>query len=180
MATPGGTLKKKHSERIDPAQIPRRVDFPVAAGARVRYHTRSMTLPPAATADYICVDEGNCSPRFVRLTTNNIAHESDLLDQTKLCIGAIIQPLANQDDEEEPVPVVHYQKGPLRCSKCMAYVNPFFQFVDQGNAFNCNLCGMKNDGQSLSRQHENTISHHYPTLLEKPFVYRISTDMRWS
>lgn len=111
----------------------------------MRYHTRSMTLPPAATSDFVCIDEGNCSPRFIRLTTNNIAADSDLIDSTKLCIGAILQPLANLGDGEEPIPVVAYEKGPLRCGKCMAYVNPFFQFIEQGNAFLCNLCGMKND-----------------------------------
>ena len=31
--------------------------------------------------------------------------------------------------------------GPLRCSKCRAYVNPFMQFHSYGKAFTCNFCG---------------------------------------
>lgn len=31
--------------------------------------------------------------------------------------------------------------GPLRCSKCKAYVNPFMQFHSYGKAFTCNFCG---------------------------------------
>ena len=30
--------------------------------------------------------------------------------------------------------------GPLRCSKCKAYVNPFMQFHSYGKAFTCNFC----------------------------------------
>ena len=31
-------------------------------------------------------------------------------------------------------------EGPLRCSKCKAYVNPFMQFHSYGKAFTCNFC----------------------------------------
>jgi len=30
--------------------------------------------------------------------------------------------------------------GPLRCSKCKAYINPFMQFNDYGKSFTCNFC----------------------------------------
>jgi len=138
-------MKPKKVDRIDPKQIPRRQDFSAAGSGPVKYHTRSMTLPPSATADYVAVDEGNASPRFIRLTTNNIAMDAELIEQTRLSIGAIIQPLANLGDGEEPIPIIHYEKGPVRCGKCLAYVNPFFQFVEQGNAFICNLCEMRNE-----------------------------------
>jgi protein transport protein SEC24 len=35
--------------------------------------------------------------------------------------------------------------GPIRCSRCKAYINPFMRFVDQGRRFICNLCGFSND-----------------------------------
>jgi hypothetical protein len=34
------------------------------------------------------------------MSTNYIANENDLVEQTKLCIGAIIQPLAEQAPAE--------------------------------------------------------------------------------
>jgi protein transport protein SEC24 len=131
-------------DRIDPKQIPRPIEF--KGGNITRFHTRSLTSPPSAASDYTVIDEGNASCRFIRLTTNNIAHESELIDSTKLCIGAIIQPLANIGDGEENIPVVSYPTGPVRCSRCMAYINPFFQFIEQGNQFICNICNMKNEG----------------------------------
>jgi protein transport protein SEC24 len=35
--------------------------------------------------------------------------------------------------------------GPIRCSRCKAYINPFMRFSDQGKHFICNLCGFSND-----------------------------------
>lgn len=31
-------------------------------------------------------------------------------------------------------------EGPLRCSQCKAYVNPFMQFHSYGKSFTCNFC----------------------------------------
>jgi protein transport protein SEC24 len=143
MSGPSQASQKK-VDRIDPKQIPRPAEI---RGNVIKYFTRSGQIPPPALSDYQVVDEGNCSPRFVRLTTNHFAAESELIDQTKLCIGAIIQPLAPLGDGEEPISVIDYPNGPLRCSRCMAYVNPFFQFIDQGNNFICNICNMKNEGK---------------------------------
>ena len=30
--------------------------------------------------------------------------------------------------------------GPLRCSGCGAYMNPYMQFSNDGATFTCNLC----------------------------------------
>ena len=60
-------------------------------------------------------------------------------------IGAVIQPLAPLGDGEEPVPVINYPTGPVRCGRCLAYVNPFFQFLDGGASFLCSICGMKGE-----------------------------------
>jgi len=37
---------------------------------------------------------GNCSPRFMRLTSYNIPSSEDLLNSSMLPLGLIIQPLA--------------------------------------------------------------------------------------
>jgi len=137
--------KPKKEERIDPAQIPRwspehKTDEPIQ-----KYYTRSGSSPPPSTHPFIAVDEGNCSPRYIRMSTNYIANENDLVEQTKLCIGAIIQPLAEQAPAEEPPPLRDFGKeGPIRCKECRAYVNPFFRFVDNGRSFICNMCETSN------------------------------------
>ena len=33
------------------------------------------------------------------------------------------------------------ESGPVRCSRCKGYINPFMKFIDQGRRFICNLCG---------------------------------------
>ena len=60
-------------------------------------------------------------------------------------IGAIIQPLAVLGEGEEAIPVIDYVTGPVRCGRCMAYVNPFFTFLDGGHSFLCSICGMKGE-----------------------------------
>ncbi|KAJ3332353.1 COPII coat Sec23p-Sfb3p heterodimer component, partial [Kappamyces sp. JEL0680] len=45
-----------------------------------------------------------------------------------------------------PIPVVDFGKsGPIRCSRCQAYANPFFQFINGGRLFICNLCSFSNE-----------------------------------
>jgi len=114
-------------------------------GPLVKYYTRSGATPPPSASEFSVVDEGNCSPRFIRLTTNNVPHDNELVDSTKLCVGAILQPLANLGPDEEPIRVVERPQGPVRCSRCRCYVNPFFKFIDQGAFFVCNLCDTRNE-----------------------------------
>ena len=48
------------------------------------------------------------------------------------------------------IPLIDTQgHGPVRCSRCRAYVNPFFKFVDNGQKFICNLCQASNKGVVL-------------------------------
>lgn len=40
------------------------------------------------------------------------------------------------------MPAVNVQ-SPLRCHRCKAYVNPYFQFDGSRKLATCNICGMK-------------------------------------
>lgn len=136
-------VSRKKSDRIDPNQVPRPVEQ--HSTELIRYYTKS-GLPPASTAEYMVVDEGNCSPRFVRMTTYEMAKDAELIDSTKLCIGAVIQPLAALQPGEEPIHLVDPgSEGILRCGRCRGYVNPGFKFIDGGSKFKCNLCGTISD-----------------------------------
>lgn len=137
--SPGGRIN-----RIDPKQIPRPKETKVDETS-VRYHTRSKTLPPPVNSAYTVVDEGNASPRFIRLTSYNFPQEQSIVDKTKIQLGAIIQPLAEVGKFEVPVNLASYPGGPIRCSRCAAYINPFFKFINSGHTFICNMCGANND-----------------------------------
>ncbi|KAI4369729.1 hypothetical protein MLD38_018143 [Melastoma candidum] len=129
------------TSKIDPNQIPR----PIPGSAEVIHETRlnnQANPPPPATSDYIVRDTGNCSPRFMRCTINQIPCTADLLTTSGMQLALLIQPFALQNPSEEPIQIVDFgESGPVRCSRCKGYINPFMKFIDQGRRFICNLCG---------------------------------------
>ncbi|XP_010523551.1 PREDICTED: protein transport protein Sec24-like At4g32640 [Tarenaya hassleriana] len=139
MGQPGTSLPGP--SKIDPNQIPR----PGSSSSPIIYETRQgnqANPPPPATSDYIARDTGNCSPRYMRCTINQIPCTVDLLSTSGMQLALTVQPLALPHPSEEPIQVVDFgESGPVRCSRCKGYINPFMKFIDQGRKFICNLCG---------------------------------------
>lgn len=105
-----------------------------------------MTMPPSASSDYIVHDDGCCSPRFIRPTLNHIPATSELATQCGIPLAVIINPLAPVHEAEEPVYQVDFgEDGPIRCTRCKAYINSFVRFIQSGKKFVCNICGMHNE-----------------------------------
>ncbi|KAI3856673.1 hypothetical protein MKX03_026798 [Papaver bracteatum] len=133
------------SSKIDPNQIPR----PIPASTVTLFETRQngqASVPPPATTDFIVKDTGNCSPRYMRCTINQIPCTGDLLSTSSMHLALMVQPLALPHPSEEPIQVVDFgESGPVRCSRCKGYINPFFKFIDQGRRFICNLCGFTDE-----------------------------------
>ncbi|XP_042480943.1 protein transport protein Sec24-like At4g32640 [Macadamia integrifolia] len=131
--------------KIDPNQIPR----PVPSSSVILFETRQgnqANLPPPATSDYIVKDTGNCSPRFMRCSINQIPCTGDLLTTSGMQLALMVQPLALPHPSEDPIQVVDFgDSGPVRCSRCKGYINPFMKFIDQGRRFICNLCGFTDE-----------------------------------
>ncbi|KAF7048208.1 hypothetical protein CFC21_057009 [Triticum aestivum] len=130
---------------IDPNQIPR----PIAETSVIIFETRQggqAAVPPAASSEFIVKDTGNCSPRLMRCTLNQIPCTGDLLTTSAMPLALMVQPFALPHPSEEAIQLVDFgEMGPVRCSRCKAYINPFMRFVDQGKIFICNLCGFSND-----------------------------------
>ncbi|XP_052179590.1 protein transport protein Sec24-like At4g32640 [Diospyros lotus] len=133
------------SSKIDPNQIPR----PITSSSVLLHETRQgnqANPPPPATSDYIVKDTGNCSPRFLRCTINQIPCTVDLLTTSGMQLALMVQPMALPNPSEEPIQVVDFgESGPVRCSRCKGYINPFMKFIDQGRRFICNLCGFTDE-----------------------------------
>ncbi|KAF2910869.1 protein transport protein SEC24 B isoform X2 [Oryza sativa Japonica Group] len=131
--------------KIDPNQIPR----PMAETSVIIFETRQggqAAIPPAASSEFIVKDTGNCSPRLMRCTVNQIPCTGDLLTTSGMPLSLMVQPFSLPHPSEEPIQLVDFgDMGPIRCSRCKAYINPFMRFVDQGRRFICNLCGFSND-----------------------------------
>ncbi|KAH8507472.1 hypothetical protein H0E87_009860 [Populus deltoides] len=133
------------ASKIDPNQIPR----PIPGSSVILHDTRAgnqANPPPPATSDYIVTDTGNCSPRYMRCTINQIPCTVDLLSTSGMQLALLVQPLALPHPSEEAVQVVDFgESGPVRCSRCKGYINPFMKFIDQGRRFICNLCGFTDE-----------------------------------
>ncbi|POW08541.1 hypothetical protein PSTT_07483 [Puccinia striiformis] len=104
---------------------------------------------PLSLTDYLAIDEGNCSPRFIRATTYCLPAMDDIAQAAELPLGLVIQPLAELGQGEgDMVPMVNFSEdptGPPRCSSCRGYINPWCTFIDGGHRFKCNLCGKPSD-----------------------------------
>ncbi|EPS45788.1 hypothetical protein H072_171 [Dactylellina haptotyla CBS 200.50] len=145
-ATGGGPGSQS---RVDPDEIPSVPESREVAQKQADtqiYPTLERHLPPPATADFMAHDQGNSSPKFARMTLNNVPATQELLAQTGLPLSLILTPLATQKPEEGPVPVLDFgDVGPPRCRRCRTYINPFMQFTSSGSKFACNMCLFPNN-----------------------------------
>ncbi|EER23231.1 Sec23/Sec24 family protein [Coccidioides posadasii C735 delta SOWgp] len=135
--------------KVDPAHVPGvppSRDIPAQYYLHHVYPTMERHRPPPAAIPFIAHDQGNSSPKFARLTLNNIPSTADLLSSTSLPLGMVLQPLAPLDPGEQTIPVLDFgDAGPPRCRRCRAYINPFMVFKAGGNKFVCNMCTFPND-----------------------------------
>lgn len=143
--TAGQRIPPKQRIRIDPDHIPSPVAVQEADQSLYRiepYMTCSRMAAPLSNTEFIAIDQGNCNPRFLRMTTYNLPLSDDLAVASQLPLGLVVQPFANLRPEEGTIPVVDFgETGPPRCERCRGYINPWCVFVEGGQKFLCNLCG---------------------------------------
>ncbi|KAL3462974.1 hypothetical protein BJX64DRAFT_131380 [Aspergillus heterothallicus] len=153
-SVPGSAPEAAHGTvptqgRIDPEQIPsipRARDGPAQHYFSHVYPTMERHLPPPAAVPFVAHDQGNSSPKYARLSLNNIPSASDFLTSTGLPLGMVLQPFARLEPGEQPIPVLDFgDAGPPRCRRCRTYINPFMSFRSGGNKFVCNMCTFPND-----------------------------------
>ena len=146
---PAGSSSVSTQGKVDPEgmpNVPRSRDAPAQYYYNHVYPTMQWYLPPPAAVPFVAHDQGNSSPKYARLTLNNIPTASDFLASTGLPLGMVLQPLARLDPGEQPIPVLDFGDiGPPRCRRCRAYINPFMTFRSGGNKFVCNMCTFPND-----------------------------------
>ena len=95
---------------------------------------------PPPNAFFTVKEQGVSNPRFLRMSCPQIALEDSAQKNIGLPVGAVWQPLADQEPGDDPVPMI--SRPPFRCTRCFAYVNPHFRFVEGGRKVVCNICGL--------------------------------------
>ncbi|PSC68317.1 transport Sec24-like protein [Micractinium conductrix] len=141
MMAPGVQAAPAASTKIDPSQIPRPLPYAIPTQVFETRRENTHAIPPAADAPIVVRDRGSCGPRFMRSTLNMLPQSNDLLKSSALPLVTIISPLALQDTGDDPVELVEWgPAGPVRCSACKAYVNPYMRFVDGGRSMQCCFC----------------------------------------
>jgi protein transport protein SEC24 len=114
-------------------------------------------------------EQGVSNPRFLRFTQNVIPLDSSSLQNCGLPLCALWQPLADLPDDDEQV--IRSDSLPFRCSRCGAYINFFFKFVESGRKLVCNICGMvldtpefyQSDRANKSELHNGTYEFKAPS-----------------
>ncbi|KAL7055613.1 hypothetical protein AAHC03_023028 [Spirometra sp. Aus1] len=102
--------------------------------------------PPLVTTDFVCKDEGNCNPRFMRSSLYAVPTSSGLLKSVGLPFVLTVEPFAELHPEDQyPILCDLGPQGPVRCIRCKAYMCPSFTFIDGGRRFQCSLCGASTD-----------------------------------
>lgn len=147
-ATMGGAqpavAQQPRGKGIDPDQVPNPIAVNIADQEKfngVQYNTSSQLNPPMVATQCEYVEDGNASPKVMRSTLYAVPQSDEVLVQAKTPFAVMIRPLADPTGNGAPVPVVdHGPDGPIRCSRCKAYMNPGFKFVDGGRSFKCNFC----------------------------------------
>ncbi|KFX94978.1 hypothetical protein O988_06055 [Pseudogymnoascus sp. VKM F-3808] len=145
----GDPVQSSAQGKVDPDQIP---SIPRSRDVVAQYYldhvypTFEHHLPPPAVVPFVAFDQGNSSPKFTRLSINNIPSSAEGLKSTGLPLGLVLQPLAPLQAGELEIPVLDFgAAGPPRCHRCRAYINPFMVFRQGGNKFVCNMCTYPND-----------------------------------
>ncbi|KAH7345229.1 Sec23/Sec24 trunk domain-containing protein [Rhizoctonia solani] len=101
-------------------------------------------LPPNAAINPSPVS--NADPSYMRCTVGAIPTTNALLNKTKLPLALVLSPFRSvrESDNDAEVPVVA-DTVIARCRRCRTYINPYVQFIDGGNRWQCSMCSMSND-----------------------------------
>ncbi|XP_072945945.1 protein transport protein Sec24C [Epargyreus clarus] len=142
--------QQPQQKRLDPDQMPSPIqvmlDDQQNRGGVFVTNDKGL-VPPLVTTDFVVDDKGNASPRYIRSSMYSVPVTADLLKQTSLPFCLVISPMAEPVGTEQEPPLLDFAAltgsptmGPVRCSRCKAYICPNMKFIDAGRHFKCAFC----------------------------------------
>lgn len=167
--------------KIDPEQVPRPTGQPEAVkeeGGKTLDTAKygGTGVPPPAGAVCTIMDSGSCSCEFIRCTVNQVLSYPSTANTAHVPVAVVVQPFAELTAHEAPVPVLDLgESGPLRCTRCRAYANAFFTWVNRGRDTVCNFCGQR---MEVPNEYFCSLDEHGQRrdLLERPEFQRGTVD----
>ncbi|KAM9858209.1 protein transport protein Sec24C [Aulostomus maculatus] len=102
-------------------------------------------LPPLATTYCIIEDKGNAGPNVIRSTSYCVPCDGQTTLLSRLPLGALVTPLAEQGPEDKPPPVCKESEVVAGCRWCGASMCPAMGWQDCGQRFYCPFCGKLNE-----------------------------------
>lgn len=116
---------------------------------KVSYRKNMLGFPPA---DSLFSSDNNYDggPEFIRPTSAMMMGNPK---KRNFPYGAWIMPFGSDNVKEVKV------DAPLRCSRCKAYINPYFRLDGTKSSAHCNICGIKFDIENgMSNKNLNNTS----------------------
>jgi protein transport protein SEC24 len=135
---------ESRDEKVEHDSLPRlNSDFYLAAPT---FAVDEEGKTPSASSNYVCESSGSACPHFARLSTKSVPAWPSLQFTCSVPLGCVFQPFA-EVHSGDAVQIVHSacSEGPLRCSHCQGFVNPFFGWEEAGMKARCNLCSKLRD-----------------------------------
>jgi hypothetical protein len=135
----GGGLDLEAVPRPQPQKIENTV---MGISYTTKFQAGNATAAPSSIIRHTSVDEGSSIPRLFRCTLQTILTDgTDIFGNASFPFAGVAQPFAELGECEAPVPLSpHGDEDILRCTRCGAYANPGFGFLEGGNKFKCNIC----------------------------------------
>ncbi|GAM19286.1 hypothetical protein SAMD00019534_024610, partial [Acytostelium subglobosum LB1] len=140
MMQPQATQPKGGDNRINASQVPNPATI-LDHGRSYVYNTSSIDTPPPSSIQQEVVDQLCSGPLFMRSTIYTLPPTDEILNSSHLPFAIHTTPLAHNN-----VPIIdHGAQGPVRCTRCLGYMNPNNTFINGGKFYVCKLCDYEND-----------------------------------
>ncbi|KAJ5078593.1 sec24-related protein [Anaeramoeba ignava] len=98
---------------------------------------------PSLLNNFICQEEENSSPKFIRSTLYQIPSNTGFFQETQIPFGFVVHPFAKLEFNEEKLNRFEFSNlNELRCTHCSSFISPTCSISKE--EWKCSICSTKN------------------------------------